>query len=115
MHSCRRSTPPFVTSLAIVALVSGSASAASAQTVRTLTVSASILTPLFATTKPVIETVSFQAPTAAEFEQGWAYAPASTVVNSTSTVPYVLTIVALSGCSATAGGESPRAGNRGGG
>jgi hypothetical protein len=97
---------PLGASLALFTLVFGSASTALAQTVRTLTVSASILTPLFATTKPVIETVSFQAPSVAEFVQGWTYAPASTVVNSTSTVPYVLTIVALSGCSESAGDET---------
>jgi hypothetical protein len=101
-----RCRSPFVASLAALTLLFGLASTASAQTVRTLTVSASILTPLFATTKPVIETVSFQAPTAAELAQGWAYAPVSTVVNSASSVPYVLTIVALSGCSASAGDEA---------
>jgi hypothetical protein len=93
-------------SLGLFTPVLGSASTASAQTVRTLTVSASVLTPLFATTKPVIETVSFQTPSVAEFAQGWTYAPASTVVNSTSAVPYVLTIVALSGCSKSAGDET---------
>jgi hypothetical protein len=103
MHNRR---PLLVASLALFSLAVGSPSVGSAQTVRTLTVSASILTPLFATTRPVIETVSFQAPTTAEVAQGWTYAPASTVVKSTSTVPYVLTIVALSGCSETAGDEA---------
>jgi hypothetical protein len=93
-------------SLALLTLAVGAPGSSSAQEVRTLTVSTSFFTPLFATTAPVLETVSFRGPTPREATEGWTYAPASTVVNASATVPFVLTIVALSGCSASADDDS---------
>jgi hypothetical protein len=75
--------------------------AGGAQSLTTVSVSASMRFPAFATTTPVLEKIVF--PRADRPARGgWSYATNATRVNSDANVPHVVTIVAVSGCG---GGE----------
>jgi hypothetical protein len=121
-HSRARTAPAFVTrrlrvamqlvarrsaflALALLASAPLVAAPLAAQAVRVVTLTASSITPFFATISPVVDVVEFHAPTPSEVQRGWTIATTTTVLDDRATLRHEVMIVALDGCAGVRGGD----------